>query len=347
MSYIIDTFNPKEATEKLWELYFNYFDKYMLDEFPDEQKPSHKLEKESMINPNKYYDIYRWIVFNNKEKEKIIGKANLWFENKFSPGYNNVKDIAMFHISVDNEFRQNGIGTKLLKILTSKAKNLDKKVIRVQTSINSGKDFCKNKKGKIVAERGQNRLYISKVNWEMMDKWCEEGQKKACGVTLEIFETVPEKDLEEFCTLYTEVFNNAPVEDLPGKFILTPKRRRNDEKDAKEKEYRWITIISREQTGELSGLTEIYYHHTNPEVIEQELTGVKEDKQKRGLGKWLKAKMLYYIRDEFPKAQYIATGNNDRNAPMLSINNRMGFYKHKSELIFEFSIATRERELGN
>jgi len=45
----------------------------------------------------------------------------------------------------------------------------------------------------------------------------------------------------------------------------------------------------------------------------------------RGLGKLLKTEMLYLVREKMPKVIVIHTGNSKVNAPMLSINARMGF----------------------
>ena len=64
-------------------------------------------------------------------------------------------------------------------------------------------------------------------------------------------------------------------------------------------------------------------------MIEQLLTGVKQEHRGRGLGKWLKAVMLLRIKDEFSNVNTITTGNATSNAPMLSINNRLGFKIHK------------------
>ncbi len=61
------------------------------------------------------------------------------------------------------------------------------------------------------------------------------------------------------------------------------------------------------------------------------LTGVKDHHRGRGLGKWLKSEMMFFIKEKYPKATVLCTGNADSNAPMLSINNRMGF---KRELAF-------------
>ncbi|MHA2365813.1 MAG: GNAT family N-acetyltransferase, partial [Candidatus Hodarchaeales archaeon] len=64
----------------------------------------------------------------------------------------------------------------------------------------------------------------------------------------------------------------------------------------------------------------------------QDLTGVKQEYRGRGLGKWLKSALLLRIRNEFPKVNIVTTGNATSNAPMLSINERLGFKKYKESV---------------
>lgn len=181
-------------------------------------------------------------------------------------------------------------------------------------------------------------MYLKDVNWDLIDEWREIAKRKAPGVTLELFEKIPEKDLNDFCILYTETMNQAPSEDLAGEMIITSESRRSDEQTYSEKGCEWITIISREPSGTISGLTEIFYHPSNAHWVEQELTGVKKEYRGRGLGKWLKAEMLFYIKERLPNVEFIETGNNDTNEPMLAINNNMGFRRYKSEIFYEFKI---------
>ena len=91
----------------------------------------------------------------------------------------------------------------------------------------------------------------------------------------------------------------------------------------------WITFITMEPSGEISGLTEMRHNPNRKTMISQLLTGVQENHRGRGLGKWLKASMLLKIRETFPEVKTITTGNATSNAPMLSINNRLGFKLYK------------------
>jgi RimJ/RimL family protein N-acetyltransferase len=346
LEYIIKQFQPEKTTDDIWEKYYQFDEEIFREKYPKDSLPDRELDKSFILDPHPHYDIYRWLVYSTDNNQSIIGKANLWSLNKKSPDYQNVKDKINIYISVKREFRRKKIATELLKIMCTEAKKLGKKLLRAEiTEHDAGIAFCEFFNGTVVARRAQNRLYLDEVNWKQMDDWMKKGKQKASGVTLEVFEAVPEKDLDEYCQLFTETMNQAPSEDLSGEFILTPERRRLDEKTYTEKGYIWITIVSREPTGAISGLTEIFYHPNNPHFVEQELTGVSVKYRGRGLGKWLKADMLFYIRRRFPDVKYIDTGNNDINEAMLSINNRMGFKRYKSEVFYEFFIDELKKKL--
>jgi GNAT superfamily N-acetyltransferase len=75
-----------------------------------------------------------------------------------------------------------------------------------------------------------------------------------------------------------------------------------------------------------------------PYRVQQELIGVRHQYRGRGLGKWLRAEMMFFIRDALPEAKYINAGTADTNAPMVSISDRMGFKRHHTELCYRFEV---------
>ena len=177
-----------------------------------------------------------------------------------------------------------------------------------------------------------------------MSEWKIQGQKTAeeNGLTLEQFQDVPEELIEEFCLLYTDTANQQPLGEYEGRTLLTPKDRRTQEERVKKKNIAWYTLISREANGEISGLTEVYFDNDKPYKIDQDLTGVKEQFRGKGLGKWLKAEMLLFVKENYPKIKYISTGNADSNIAMKSINERMGFIVHMHRTSYKFNLGELE-----
>jgi GNAT superfamily N-acetyltransferase len=87
-------------------------------------------------------------------------------------------------------------------------------------------------------------------------------------------------------------------------------------------------------------MTDVTWAPYRRTIVEQMLTGVRPDARGRGIGKWIKAVMLDHIRTLYPDAQWVSTGNAASNAPMLAINQKLGFKPYRSGS--EYQIARDE-----
>ena len=184
------------------------------------------------------------------------------------------------------------------------------------------------------------------VDWDLMRSWVEEGEKRAEGVVIESFYECPEEIIDEYCQMYTKVMQMVPLGDVEYVPNITPKERRTAEKRTKDLGRTHYTMVTREKDGKLSGLTEVFYDTREGHEIHQELTGVLPEYRGRGLGKLMKAQMALHIKDTYPDVKIIVTGNADVNAPMLSINDRMGFKRHKGGEGYKFQTEELARKLG-
>ena len=57
--------------------------------------------------------------------------------------------------------------------------------------------------------------------------------------------------------------------------------------------------------------------------------------------------MLLHAREQYPDAVIVETRNANMNAPMLAINERMGFRVHKREMFMEYPIEELLEKLGD
>ncbi|MCY3413106.1 MAG: GNAT family N-acetyltransferase [Candidatus Heimdallarchaeota archaeon] len=324
----------KTIDEPLWNQYYTHFALINEETFPGDDVEKETVRRKQLSTDDPNYNATRYLIMAD---QNVIGYAFYGSVSTSSPEFESNGHHVEIYISLDKEYRRNGIATDIFETLKHKAINEDKRIITAWIANENAKSLCRKLGGEKKHEHFVNKLLMEDVNWKKMEEWIREANQKAPDVTIEQFTDIPETDIDEFCNLYTETINQAPWGGQ-SKDIVTPKRRREDEQMFKDRGYEWTTMISREQNGRISGLTEILYTDDDNNKIQQELTGVREQYRGRGLGKLLKATMLKYIRDTYPHATYISTGNAVKNAPMLAINTEMGYKSTVIFNLFEFEI---------
>jgi GNAT superfamily N-acetyltransferase len=238
---------------------------------------------------------------------------------KENPGY------MEFYINILEEYCRKGIGTKALTKVYEVAVKYGKTLLATDTYYPSGKAFLQAVDAEL--EIGiENRLKLDELDWMMVEQWVREGKERSPETKIVNLNEDFENYIEQYSKLYTETYNQQPVDGIDEITLsFTPEYFRHKAKTCEETGARKDTLITVEKNGEMSGLTEMAYNPGYSDVLTQGLTGVKEEHRGRGLGKWLKAAMLLQVREKYPQIKTIRTENVTTNAPMLSINNRLGF----------------------
>lgn len=287
-------------------------------------------------------------VFETGNPETQIGVLRLAFYKNDAPSYKgNEKSCRVFDLSVLRPYRRKAIGKKLLSLVCEFARKHDKPLVIGNTTEEDGKAFLRKMAAQEAFDAVESRLYLNEVNWEMVENWAKAGPKRSPNSRIESFSSVPEETIDHYCEIYTETLNQAPRQDLQiGDEIITPEFRRKLEENFRKLKNQFMTLITREENGDISGLTEMIYAPERHNMIEQMLTGVQEKYRGSGKGKWLKALMLLKVRKEFPQVEIVTTGNATTNEPMLAINQRLGFKKHKEWIIGQISVEKIEEFLA-
>ncbi len=328
MSYEILDIDLESIDEELLELIVDYLIKSEKQDYPKDPVPPREAIFKDIKRKREGKDSFQSVVLD-KKRGIIIARATISVKLENHVAYNQAKHVADFDLTVLKDFVHLEIIEKLFTSVISKVESYDYvSTIRGCNMFEEEFHLWLKRGALLINDINVNRLYFDEVNWELMERWREEGRKRAVeeDITMVSFEECPKEIIDEYAKLYTQIGNLIPFEEEEEEELIeTAETRRTRERIRREKGEFWLTLITKEEDGSISGLTEIVYDPVKSYLAYQMLTGVSPEYRQRGLGKWLKAEMLFKMKEKLPKVIAIHTGNAKINAPMMSINKRMGF----------------------
>lgn len=343
VGFKIELFNPLEATEETWDSVLTFIEDFDRELLPNDPPTPREIVRQAIIDPPPDRKSVSFLMY--LKDGTLVGMSGCGWTIEGTTNFEANKHVVWVDITIKKEYRRKGLGTVLFQRLVQEI-GPNHSVIQSWSSLESGHNFLQKLSFKKVMEGAQNRLYLEKVDWALMESWIAQGLEKAPDVTLEMFEEVSENDIDSYTALFTETMNQQPFGEMEGRHVVTPELRRIAERRRREWGINWHTLISREGNGVISGLTEFFYDPKESYQIKQNLTGVQERFRGRGLGKLLKAKMLFFMRETYPSVKFISTGNANDNAPMLAINNQMGFQKTLEGMTYKTDAVSLKNQLG-
>ena len=256
-----------------------------------------------------------------------------------SPGYGKNRDFFDAEWAVIAGHRRQGIGSRWLPLLLDLVDRHGCRVVSLWSEEESGHAFLRWIGAEKRLNAAENRLKLAEVDWSMVRRWVEEGAARSPQTRLEIYDgPIPESMIEEFAPQLASLLNMIPFEELDhGEIVITPPQMREWYARMAATDTTQHTVLTREPDGVISGITDVSWTKHRPAFVEQMFTGVRPDARGRGIGKWIKATMLEKIRRDYPDVAWISTGNAESNAPMLSINRRLGFKQHRAGAEYQIS----------
>lgn len=249
-------------------------------------------------------------------------------------------------IGVDKDHRRRGLARTLLARVVRAAGDGDDVILGswVNDRIPAGNDFAR----RIGATEGLNnrgsRAKLAEVDRAMVAQWAH--LDPAGYHLLWIDEDVPDEQMANVMKAY-DLMNTAPRGELQvGDWHTTPELIRSWERvRAANGAVHRLLLAVEDATGGAVGFTEVNRHPDTPWKVDQQGTAVDPAHRGHGIGKWIKGAMVERILREWADATVIQTGNAYSNAPMLSINDRLGFMVRWSTMVWQLKIADARRYL--
>lgn len=337
----INRFDPLTATADEWRRLHVFRRARQAETRPDDPLyPDDLAEKDARAaweNPERArvsYHVHR--------DHRIVANMGASWQTPSSPSYESGKHIAYFGVHVLAPERRQGIATTLVRQLLTHTDPAVHKTLSSGTEQNDGHAFLRWLGFEERMKGAENRLDLEELDWTMVNSWVRDGEARSPQTRLQSIENrVPDEMLDAWCEIRTALFNIMPFDDLDhGEITVTPENMSREL-------YRWIDesgstwhcLLAVASDGAIEGMTDVAYMPFEPDRIYQFLTGVRAGSQGRGLGKWLKAAMLLFLREQYPAARWVITENATSNAPMLAINDRLGFKEHMSGSTYQAELA--------
>lgn len=267
---------------------------------------------------SKLWERSQWAAFADG---RLIGRITA-MQNK-SGSNEHIREIDL---SVHPEHRRRGIGRALFAAALDAIPDADAKLVEGWTSsrVPDGIAFAERLGAKKGLHMRSSQLDLQAVDRDLMNEWAALDPK---GYRLEwVLGDIPDPLLATAIEAFNAI-NRMPREDLEMEdWVFNEATTRDWERMRKARgQEQWLILAVQDATNAGAGFTNVVFDKRYPHVIHQGGTAVDHGHQGHGLGKWVKARMVEKLIREMPQARYIRTENAGTNAPMLSINHRMGF----------------------
>lgn len=268
-----------------------------------------------------------------------------------TPEYESNKHLYWADLYVRPDRRRQGIGSSWLPLILDAMERRGSTVLGIGTEESSGHAFLRWLGADARFTGAENRLDLSKVDWDMVERWAAEGPRRSPQTRLETYDgSLPESMWGDFAPQLTALLNTIPFEDLDhGEILVTREHMREFYARLALSQETEHTVLTREPDGVISGMTDCRWAPYRPTIVHQGFTGVRPDSRGRGIGKWIKAAMLLHLRDLYLDARWVSTENAGSNAPMLAINKKLGFRQYRAGTEYQISrerLAEKVRSLA-
>ncbi len=337
--YAIERIDPATASAELEAQVVALMQAIEHEEVPEDPVPPYEPMAVQFRMRSPFREM-RW--FGAFQNGRVVGGAALGIDRSGSNA--NVRQV---HVQVLPEHRRRGLGRALFATLVDEIGEGEGILLHTWTStrIPAGPAFAERAGAEAALHMRAFQLDVATVDRALMTEWA---RRDPAGYRLEWIDgDVPDRLMDNVITAMVTM-NTMPREGLRMEdWKATPEIVRDRERQRKASGRAHLMLLAIEEaSGGLASFTEINVDPRVPHVIWQGGTATVPEHRNKGLGKWVKGRMMLRILEELPLVRHIRTNNAGSNAPMLAINERMGFTFVWDNVVYQMTLADARKYLG-
>jgi len=255
-------------------------------------------------------------------------------------------DIGVVECIVHPDMRRAGVGRALLQAVVARAHSEGFQAIGVEVpGATPAVEFIESLGFRKAFTEVRSVLELENVDWYRVGQMAD---GVAAGYTLRFCPDSPPDDLIEAYAAAKAQLQGVDVGDLdlrPSSY--EPDRLRASLATLHARGLRpYIVVAVHEATGVVAALTEVVVPQQRPIRADQYDTIVVPDHRGYGVGRAIKARMLFELRSAVPTLTQVQTWNAAVNEPMIKVNADLGFEPDREWLEFEADVPDLARTLG-
>ncbi len=341
----VSPFDPHAASAREWAEYNEFRRVRAEEDEPGEPLLTDAEFKHDTQTERPLHQTFRLIA---RKDEKMVGSVGFWFRREGSPDYAEFAPFAYVWGGVRTPWRRQGVGTALLRGMLAFMRERGKTTATIGSHLPEGCAFLE-----AIGAVEKNRTFINRapfagLDWAELARWEQAAIPPGSDLRWEIH--AGRTPMDRLAVLLPEM--SALLRDVPmGDLVMPPLRMEMpgyvtwyEEMDRRGGDHFLVLLIDGET---VAGASEAHWSARFPDRVYQELTGVARAWRGHGLAKGLKARMLRLVHERHPEAAVVSTSNAEMNAPILSINRRLGFAVHRTDVSYQIGTEALAAWLAN
>ena len=337
-------FDPATASRAEWAQLHAYRRARHGEDYPGEPLPPEADFEQELLRHNPLHEARRILALRG---DAIVGNLVLGFRREGSPGCEDYTTSIDAGGGVPIAHRRQRIATALLAALHAFMQDSGRTLATLKAHRPEGHAFLNAIGASKVFLSMENRLAFAALNWEQLEAWRAQATTPGGGLRWEIHAgRVPKKRLAPLMEPLTVLINEQPLGtlDIPRiRYELQGYDTWYGDMDRRGGEHFLVLLMHGDQ---LAAVCDASWDARFADRVYQQLTAVAAPWRGKGLAKGVKAAMLQLIRERHPGVRTMVTTNAQANAPMLSINRRLGFTVHREDATYQIGCDALQRVLS-
>jgi len=235
--------------------------------------------------------------------------------------------LAFVELSVLPGYRRRHLGRFLMTQIAAYAQQQGRRKLLTNASsrLPAGEMVLRHVGAQLTKEQQFIQLDLSELEPDLLVRWMQACETVDYGLWQHLG-PYPTDRLGQIALLRNLIHAAPTGEGEPQDWQMTPQAlQEEDELLVQSGKERLTTFVEHKASGQLVGLSELYWHPKRATLLVQQATAVLPAHRGYSLGRWLKAANLHTVLAVNEQAHYVRAGNTPDNIGMLRINQAMGF----------------------